>query len=193
MRVLVVAEGRHELGGALESLIRRLATQRLECSFERVSRANIHVHHGKGRGYFKKAIRWMLEGQKRDFDGVVLVIDQDNYPERKRELDDAQQHVQITSIPRALGVAIRSFDAWMLADERALASVLQCAVSAAPAPEEINDPKGFCATVLRESGRDLSQTEMYAAVASTAEISLLAQRCPRGFAPFADRVCKLQT
>lgn len=193
MRVLVVAEGRHELGGALELLIRRLATQPLECSFERVSHGNIHVHRGKGREYFKKAIRWMLEAEKRDFDGVVLVIDQDNYPERKRELDDAQQHVQITSIPRALGVAIRSFDAWMLADERALASVLQCAVSAAPAPEEINDPKGFCATVLRKSGRDLSQTEMYAAVARTAEISLLMRRCPHGFAPFADRVRKLQT
>lgn len=193
MKVLVVAEGRHELGGALESLIRRLATQPLECSFERVSRGNIHVHRGKGRGYFKRAIRWMREAEKRGFDGIVLVIDQDNYPERKRELDDAQEHLEGVSIPRALGVAIRTFDAWMLADERAVSKALNHPVPAAPHPEDIHDPKDYCTKLLRESGCDLSQTEMYAAVASTAEISLLARRCPRGFAPFAERVRKLQS
>lgn len=193
MRVLVVAEGRHELSGALESLIRRLATQPLECSFDRVSRANIHVHRGKGRGYFKKAIRWMLEAQNRGYEAIVLVIDQDNYPERKRELDEAQEHVQVAPIPRALGVAIRTFDAWMLADERTLARVLHCPVSAAPNPEEIDDPKQYCASLLCESGSNLRQTEMYTEVARSTDLGLLSRRCPRGFAPFAERVRSLRT
>ena len=80
MKVLLVAEGKHERGkedrdGALETIVRRLHQGICQCDLDRVSRKDIHAHHGKGQGYFKKALRWMLHAQELGYDALVLVID----------------------------------------------------------------------------------------------------------------------
>ena len=192
MKILLVSEGPSELNGALQNLVRRLGVMEDDIDIDRVSQRDVHAHHGKGKGYFKRAVRWMLEARKRRCDALILVIDQDGRPERTREIDDAQQHAG-TSVYRALGVAIRTFDAWMLADEKALTNVLGVSVSRQPGPEGILDPKGVCRGLLDESERSLRQREMYAAIAEVADIAVLETRCPKGFAPFAQRVRGLPT
>lgn len=196
MKVLLVAEGKHERGkedrdGALETLVRRLHRDISQCDLDRVSSKGIHAHHGKGQGYFKKAIRWILEAEKRDYDAIVLVIDQDNAPERVQEITKAQNDQQVTLLRRALGVAIRTFDAWMLADEQALTRVLGCDVPTQRSPEEMSNTKGVCTQLLNKSRMAMSQSELYAFVAHEADISTLEQRCSKGFAPFAQRVRSL--
>jgi hypothetical protein len=116
MKILLVGEGRHELAGALPALVQRFTSTDIQYDLDRVSRNDIHAHHGRGGGYFKKALRWIREAEKRGYDALILLIDEDNRPERTREIDDAQDHSTVTALPRALGVAIRTFDAWMLAD-----------------------------------------------------------------------------
>ncbi len=187
MRVLIVAEGHHEGGGALESLVRRLSTYQLECDFERISQKRIHAHHGRGRGFLKRAIRWMKEAERRGYEALVLLIDEDGQSERIGEIERAQED-RLARIKRALGVAIRTFDAWILADEQALSTVLEISVGRQPSPETISDPKQVCTTLLVESDKRMNQSEMYAGVAETAEIGILTDRCPNGFAPFAERV-----
>ncbi len=187
MRVLIVAEGHHEGGGALESLVRRLSPHDLQCEFDRVSRKEIHAHHGKGSGYLKRAIRWMKEAEKRGYEAVVLLIDEDGRHERISEIEQAQ-HDRISKIKRALGVAIRTFDAWMLADEHALSTILEIEVGRQPSPESIRDPKRACEALLDASDEHMSLSAMYASVAETTEIDTLTERCPNGFGPFAERV-----
>ena len=192
MRVLLVAEGKHERGqedreGALETLIRRLHQGIIQCDLDRVSRKDIHAHHGKGQGYLKKALRWILEAEKRGYDALVLVIDQDNVLRRVQEITAAQND-QRFALRRALGVAIRTFDAWMLADEQALSRVLGFAVALQRSPEEISEAKEVCAQLLGNSPTTMSQSEFYASVAREADIDTLERRCTRGFAPFAQRV-----
>ena len=195
MRVLLVAEGQHERGkedrdGALETLVRRLHQNIIQCDLERVSRKDIHAHHGKGQGYFKKALRWIRGAEKRGYDAIVLVIDQDNAPERVQEITSAQND-QLVALRRALGVAIRTFDAWMLADEQALTRVLGYDVSPQRSPEEVSDAKGVCTQLLGKSPMAMSQSEFYAFVAREADMSTLARQCSKGFAPFAQRVRSL--
>ncbi len=192
MKILLVSEGPSELNGALQNLVRRLGVMEDDIDIDRVSQRDVHAHHGKGKGYFKRAVRWMLEAQKRGCDALILVIDQDGRPERTREIDDAQQHAG-TFVYLALGVAIRTFDAWMLADEKALTNVLGVSVSRQPGPEGILDPKGVCRGLLDESGCSLRPTKMYAAIAEVADIAVLEKRCPKGFTPFAQRVRGLPT
>lgn len=188
MRVLIVGEGKHERSGAFESFVRRLSPQNdLEFESDRLARSDIHASHGKGSGYFKKAVRWMLEAKKREFDGCVLVVDEDGKPERRSEIDLAQES-PLGIRCRALGVAVRQFDAWMLADERALTQVLGGTVQRQRAPEEISDPKRTCEQLRDAAQSRLPLSEMYAGVAHAADLTLLAERCPRGFAPFADRL-----
>ncbi len=187
MKVLVVSEGQHEQAGALENLVRRLGGHEAEFTFDRVSNSDIHAFHGKGGGYFKRAVRWLMEAEKREVEALILVIDEDDQRERRRQLEDAQV-CSLSQLARAMGIAIRSFDAWMLADEGALASVLGRRIDRQPDPEAIRDPKGVCAGLLADGSNQMTQREMYAGVARRIDIDLLASRCPMGFGLFAKYV-----
>ncbi|MEW6250280.1 MAG: DUF4276 family protein [Planctomycetota bacterium] len=186
---MIVSEGRHEAGGALETLVRRLASHRSlgTCDHDRVANPRIHTHRGRGQGFFKRAVRWLLTAQERGYEALVLVVDEDGRRERRQEISDAQDSTT-DAIRRALGVAIRTFDAWMLADEQALSRALDRVVDTQPAPEAIGDPKQVCANLLSSSTVECTLTEMYAAIASHADLGRIATRCPDGFAPFAARV-----
>lgn len=110
MKVLIVSEGKHERSGAIQTLVLRLSDKDLELVDERVSVRDIHAHHGEGKGYYKKALRWLFEAAKRGHDALVLLIDEDGRSERVRQIDEAQL-AEKPMLPRALGVAIRTFDA----------------------------------------------------------------------------------
>jgi hypothetical protein len=188
MMIRLVSEGKHEQSGALESLVKRLARKQIICDQDAVKRNDIHAFHGKGDGCFKKAVRWILDTQKKgSYDALILLIDEDCQKERRTQLDKAQDY-QLSNFPRALGVAIRSFDAWMLADEKALAQVLNCPISCQSKPETIPDPKRQCKALRDGSQREISLSEMYSEVAGATNLDLLCERCPNGFAPFAERV-----
>ena len=187
MRVLVVSEGKHEQGGALENLLRRMGGHEADLTFDRVANSNIHAHHGKGAGYFKRAVRWLMEAEERGVDALVFLIDQDGQRERSRQIQEAQNSV-LSQLPRAMGVAIRVFDAWMLADEKALTDVLGCVVPRQPDPEVIRDPKGICAGLLADGRNQMAQHEMYAEVACRIDVDIVSSRCPTGFRPFAGYV-----
>lgn len=89
-------------------------------------------------------------------------------------------------------VAVRTFDAWMLADEAALTVVLSQQVNQQPVPERLPRPKTVCADILKAAGSSMPLSDLYAAVAAEADLDVLETRCPRGFAPFAARVRELQ-
>jgi hypothetical protein len=91
-----------------------------------------------------------------------------------------------------MGVAIRSFDAWILADDSALSAVLGRTIPRQPDPEEIKDPKSECTKLRDASGKNIDLRDMYAEVAAQADLNTIAARCPKGFATFAQRVRLLQ-
>ena len=197
MKILLVSEGRHELGdnqnaGALEVLVRRIVGSGVELRVEtdRVSSRAVRTHAGKGKGFFKRAVRWTLEASRRGYDALVLLIDEDRMNDRVRQLDDAQL-CELVKLPRAIGLAIHTFDAWMLADETALASVLRCPVERQPDPESVRNAKERCRSLLEASGSPYSQSRLYADAAGKVDLRKLKERCPRGFKPFAARVSNL--
>ncbi len=193
MRVLLVGEGPSELGGALEAFTQKLLNREAEFVCDKVSSPKVHMHlrAGKGARNTKRALGWIRRAQREGFDALVLVIDQDGKPDREKALTCAQEDERL-ALPRALGVAIRSFDAWILADERALTKALGYKVSRQKAPESIQKPKAICTRLLDECREhDVGPRDMYAAVARCVDISALEERCPKGFAPFAERVRRL--
>lgn len=171
----------------MENLIRKLGGEQAEFVFDRVSNSCIHTHRGRGGGYCKRALRWLMEAQKRGFDALILLIDEDGQHERTAQIAEAQEST-LLRLRRAFGVAIKTFDAWMLADEKALTTVLGCQIDTQPDPESLPDPKKRCRDLLATSPNTMAQREMYAAIALATDIATLTGRCPRGFAPFAARV-----
>jgi len=190
MRVLVVSEGKHELSGALENLLKRLGGVSASLEFDHVSNNAIHAVHGKGQGYFKRAVRWLKEAEDRGANALILLIDEDGRSERVIEIRNAQDYQQ-SQIARAMGVAIRMFDAWILADEKALTEVLGYNVNRQSDPETIANPKQVCADLLADSNKGISQSEMYARVSCNIDIDMLCDRCQSGFKPFATYVRRI--
>ena len=119
MRILVVSEGIHERAGALGNLLEKLGGKREFFESDRVANNEIHAFHGKGQGYFKKAVRWLLEAEKGNYDAMIFLIDEDGKKERRKQIENAQNTDQ-SQLPCAMGVAIKTFDAWMLTDEKVL-------------------------------------------------------------------------
>ena len=199
MRILIVSEGEHELGddnleGALVMLASRLLNENVSFDRKKVSSPEVrqHTQPGKGQRYEKRALSWIRLAEREGYDAIILVIDQDGDAERKRQFDRAQDNLRL-ALPRALGVAIKTFDAWMLADEQALSRVLGTHIDLPPNSESEGDPKSKCENLRNDAPSQLSLRAMYAEIAKRTDMEKLEARCPNGFAPFAGRVRSLNS
>lgn len=188
MKLLIVSEGKHELTAALPTIVSRLTGIVEHFKVMKVSDPPLRVHPAKGPGCFKKAVRCLLYATENGYDALVLLIDQDDQPDRRRQLSDAQDQLRLTTIPRAMGVAVVTFDAWMLADEQALSAVLSRQVQRQPDPERIRNAKAACAELRDAANSQLSLTVLYAELTKVIDLTVLASRCPSGFEPFAHRL-----
>jgi hypothetical protein len=191
--MLLVSEGIHEEAGALENLVRRVVEREItSCEYRIVKDSSFRLHRGKGPGNYKRAISWMLQARREGFDALVMVIDRDRDNRRILEFEDAQNEQLLTAgIRRSLGIAIRSFDAWMLADETALSVTLQCPIQRQPSPEENPDPKASCKSLRDSSPEEISLRDLYAKLGLCIDLQCLSDRCPKGFGVFAARLRSL--
>jgi hypothetical protein len=198
MRVLIVSEGPNELGkaehaGALEALVARLRTDVTEFDSITVRHPELGKVHAKGEGgMFKRAIACLRYAERYRFDAVVVVVDQDDekYKYRRNEFSRAQESDKYLGVRRALGVAVLTFDAWMLADEVALTGAFGTgtAVMTQPNPEMMGDAKSQFKRLRDTYGCEEGSSELYAEVARRARIEVLEERCKEGFGVFARRV-----
>jgi hypothetical protein len=197
MKVLLVSDGKHELGshhggqfspGALQILVKRALS--LWCEFVSIPVRAVPRVHGRGGGLYRKVVRCLLDArQKHGCEALVFVVDEDGDARRGPQLDQAQEFRdhRTADVRRAVGLAIRSFDAWMLADERALSDALGRTVLRFAAPEQIRDPKSDCETLCATSSVG-GASVFYAAVAAKLDFAQLCERCPKGFGTFARRL-----
>ena len=99
---------------------------------------------------------------------------------------------QATSIPSAVGVAIKTIEAWLLADETAIAKAFSSETpSTTKNPEKLSDPKQILQGRLDKIDVWANYSEMYADLAGNTRIEVLRKRCPNGFAPFETELLSL--
>jgi hypothetical protein len=198
VRVLLISEGSHEghpapeKPQALEAIVKRVVSS--SASYHWISVRNLPRGNplpGKGGGHFKLALKAMWYATKNAFDAVVLVTDADGDYERIRQFDQAQESTRF-GIPRAFGIPVEAFDAWILADQQALSNVVGKTVPMQPDPESMRRPKEACRALMEDYGWRGSQAQFYAAVCAIADLDVIARRCPKGFGPFLDRLRMLR-
>lgn len=204
MRVLVISEGKNELNhktresevsGALVQLVERIlnhpqAIEDLSIVGEDIRSYGVTTKQDWGTGgadYKRKAMCCIRRAENEKYDAIVILVDQDKAPDRRKGLDAAQEDV-ILSLPRAIGLAVKSFDAWMLADERAISKAIGRTVQTQSQPEEHKAPKEQMTTIIANCD---GMSDVYLRIAKEATIATLCTRCPKGFKPFYDRVAKL--
>lgn len=152
---------------------------------------------GRGGGHFKLALKALKHATENEFDALVLVTDADRRHERIAECDQAQGHDHFP-LPRALGIAVEAFDAWVLTDHQALGQALQTTVDLQPDPEGFaggkgspRHPKQVCRRLMDGYQWADSQAALYAEVCQRMDLECVAERCPLGFAPFLQRLRQL--
>jgi len=190
MRVRVVGEGPHERS-ALPTIVCRTNAAVTECDFEYVK--NVPRSHGKGSVFYKKAVRAMIDAETTGFDGLVFLIDRDDDSSRHQQMSDAQDNLAQSMIPRACGVAVRTFDAWFLSDESALTKVVSESVNRQPDPEGIDDPKSTCKSIAEAASPSIALGDFYAQVAEEMNLDTVCTRCSRGFGQFHQRLAAMTT
>lgn len=207
LRVLLVSEGRHELGDCgggdvpaeslpplavlVQRLVGKAGTVRFCC---RRGKSIRNVHRGRmSSGWGKKvySAMWLAANgtEARTFDAVVVVVDRDGprNAERLSEMKQGRDTYGNSRFPCALGVAIEAFDAWMIADAKGIAVAGGDDAKAQSDPESVRRPKDVADEIFQTHG-GTGLGPKYAIVAREADLADLEQTCPQGFKPFADEV-----
>ena len=138
--------------------------------------------------YGKKVYSAVRYARRKHWDAAVVLIDRDGRRNSHRLSDMQEGRSQVTlRFPCALGVAVETFDAWMIADPIAIDAAGGDKTEAPDSPESLGRPKDAADAIFgTRSGSGLGPK--YALVAKKVNLALLERACPQGFAPFAEEV-----
>jgi len=194
--------------GTIPTLARRvcagIAPDSIALAWREISRFNPAA--GK-RGYSAKVpAAALLAVMKFNCGATVVVADRDRETSRQRELEDGVEraHLVFPQHPAIWGLAIESVEAWTLGVPDTIAQELS--VDVALIRHEY--PRGVDVESLSEhSGKrehrpkqlleriaqlkhSNDSTELRQSIAERTDVFALARACPRGFAPFTERLRK---
>lgn len=194
MRIVLLSEGNSDVAigdactrGAIAILLRRVITE-----FKRIDPDAVILHGdrlprlNRGSGFDRK-VRMAIEKYDGKADALAIVIDRDG-PENavRLELLRAGRDGSARSFARktVVGVAVEMMEAWLLADSRALATVLSTA-GAQPDPETVRDPKSELTRLARLV--DKRPGDCIDEIARKADLQRVCDRC-RSFEEFVKEV-----
>lgn len=135
--------------------------------------------------------------------GAVFVLDTEgHHKERMRELADGR-NAALDAFPMAIGAAHPCVEAWLLADAKAIKKglslqglpVVPDEPERLPAPQHDrgDNPKTALAKISGIAKGELSASEKDKIARAMGDLPLLRERCPLGFAPFAEEVeCRIK-
>jgi hypothetical protein len=202
--VYVFGEGKTDIGGSdapelptkgvVPILVHALCDKPRQMRVKRESVAFL-----EGKGLWQKvrcAKRRAFYGKAR---AAVFVVDSEgNAALCKRKCDQVRKgrDAALPDFAMAVGIAHPCIEAWLLTDVAAITGCLNPAKTPAipEKPEELpapcDDRKNNPKAMLRQiAGRAISTNDKDR-IATAMDLSSLRQRCPLGFAPFADEVEK---
>jgi len=206
VNVLVLGDGANELGAspgvligpedlpALARLVHRLLNQPARVRYRMGRFIEIEHARGKGDAFEKKTKAAILKARSLGFRAVVIVRDKDRkaLAARLAPLARGRDAAATGQVACAVGLAVETFDAWMICDGKAVGTAGGDGSRSHPDPESLDGQESTGrhakdrAVELFGSADVL--TKRYAQVAACVDLSLLAKCCPQGFAPFATEV-----
>lgn len=151
------------------------------------------IHHGRGKGdtAAKKVIAAVTIARLKEFHAVVVLVDRDRAKpaEKLGPLVAGQKRAGETGGPPcAVGAAVETFDAWMIADADAVDRADGDHEHCARHPEKLagkeytgQHPKDVAEQIL---GSREGLGAKYAIIAAHVDMVQLCRTCPEGFAPF---------
>jgi hypothetical protein len=202
MRLLVLSEGARDIGrpdGAHEGAVRVLSRRVLEAREQReladheIVADRLPRPHKSEKGPGARLRLALAAMSARDCESVAIVTDADNYEGRLTAWTNERDRVERErgEVPVAIGVAVQTVEAWLLADETAINGALTpdplCATIAAP--EDLwakartpGHPKAILEALMKSARTPVDAP--YDAITSRARLDQVEKRCP-SFARYA--------
>ncbi|NQT85152.1 DUF4276 family protein [bacterium] len=150
-----------------------------------------------------QAAKFVRECVRAGAGAAVVLVDRDRTQRGKRHRALVHQREELRkflSIPFAVGVAVETIEAWLLADEMALCRVLGLPNPSEPMgrPEDlcggagtVTHPKMVLSNYLaRAVDRDAIFRDWAISIGRNADLDVIADRCPQGFARFREDVLR---
>ena len=132
---------------------------------------------------------------------AVFVVDSEGGVkelEEKRASMEKGRDAVLPEFPTAIGIAHPCIESWLLADGPAIRRALNLKTTPqvpeqpedlpAPCRDPQENPKVRLCRLVGSTKKELSADEKDRIAAATNDLDLLRQRCPLGFAPFAEEV-----
>jgi len=153
----------------------------------------------------RSAAPFVRECTLRGADAAVVVVDRDRGEPRRRlrALIDQRERLRHDpnrplAVPMAVGVAVETVEAWLLADEMRLCEVLGLSHPDQPmgSPEQLSGKPGepdhpksvLNAYFARDADGSREFLDRVVALGRMMDLDVVARRCPQGFAHFRDDV-----
>lgn len=205
-RVAIFGDGESELGPkagwqqpcaapnlpALPCLVHRLAEAPEDAVYvPGLFKPAQHAHRsGQQSRMSRKLARALAGACRKGYSAMVVLVDRDT-PEnagRIAEMRAGRESVRPEYyLPCAVGEAVYSLDAWILADADAIAKAGGAANELPAKPEGLPAEESKRLATRAFPAAD-NMTDAYSVVAREANLDVLERRCPQGFAPFAAEV-----
>lgn len=207
--IAVFGEGRADVGTAMEDprpeppnegvlpvLVSRLCGRPKQMQVKRFGQPFMTDSEQGGRLWKKALFARRRVFYHKDVKAVVFVVDSDGQLKEKKKQLEKGRDAGPSALPMAIGVAHPCIEAWLLAD----ASAIRRALRLSNTPNVPSDPENLPAgkkngahpkNELRKaagSSKRLSAEEMWNIAQAMNDLGLVWNRCPLGFAPFADEV-----
>lgn len=191
MKVMLLSEGNTDVTitthavtqGALRVFVRRILSHLLERPIDKMEIAGGRLPRLQTGGGFKTKVKRAIELYSIDneISHLGISIDRDGEGNKKRIAllqagrDEAEKGNYRLAPLTALGVAVEMLEAWLLADTKALATVLE-ATGSAPNPESLRNPKAYLNDLRGDN--TLNINEIYDQLAEQADLAVVMKRCP---------------
>lgn len=213
MSIYIVGEGWRDVGdpdyageqffldGVLPVLVRRILE---ECCGRDLAYLHFESQHlvrlQEAGGYERKVAAALRRAQLAEARAAVIVVDRDRTPgqERLHKLREGRSQAQTKglTLPLAVGVAIETMEAWLLADEQAIVAALDCGPigrgvdpeSLRGRPRQADHPKVMLQAHVEHDKHQRPALDCLRAIAEVAELNVIRDRCPSGFQPFYEEV-----
>lgn len=167
MQISVYGEGKHEVGTATDrplvrseghALVRLvdglLGQPKGAMYVPKVFHKVKHIRGGVGTKFTKKVMAAIFKAKQESDTGLVIVIDCDDDSDRIVQLEQGRDDTLYDSsyVPCAVGMATKTFDAWMLADHEAVRQAGGSTDGLTSQPESLSDPKETAQMVFSSNG-----------------------------------------
>ncbi|MFC1706913.1 DUF4276 family protein [Planctomycetota bacterium] len=129
------------------------------------------------RASLRQLLTWVSPRRRPEL--AIVLVDCDGN-KRRRELLEKYTSDPPLTVPKVIALAVQEFEAWLVADQQAVAAAIGATVDRTPDPESMppQNAKDTLKTWLRQHAPETKEKTVRIEIAAGCDLAVVQQRCP---------------